>query len=58
MWTECDVVIAVRVVERRRAVPMRMRGRTMVMARMVVCRVLVHVQRRHDTRCGYDSRDE
>ena len=54
----CDVVIAVRFVQRRSAVPVLVRGRTMVMGWMVVPRVFVHMQRRHDTRCGDESRNE
>ena len=55
---ECDVVIAVGFVQRRIVVPVLVRGRTVVMSRMVVSRVLVHMQRRDDTRCSRESRNE
>ena len=53
-----DVVIVVRFVERRIVVSVLVRGRTVVMGRMIVSRVLVHMQRRDDTRCGHERRNE
>jgi hypothetical protein len=53
----CDIVIRVGL-DQGSMVPMLMRGRTMLMGRMVVSGVLVNVQRRHHTWCGHDSRNE
>ena len=52
------IVIRVGLGQRGVVVPMLMRGRTMLMRRMVMSGVLVDVQRRHDTWRGHDSRNE
>jgi hypothetical protein len=56
-----DIVIAVSPVGFGQwgvVIPVLMRGRTMVMGRMVVSGVLMNVQRRQDTRCGHKGRNE
>jgi hypothetical protein len=54
----CDVVIAVQFGQRRIVVLVLVRGRTVVMGRMIVSGVLVHMQRRNDARCGHERRNE
>jgi hypothetical protein len=52
------VVIVVRFNQGRVLVPMLVGCRTVVMSRMIVPGVRMDVQRRHDTWCGNESRDE
>ena len=54
----CYIVIPVGFGQWRVVIPVLMRGRTMVMGRMVVSGVLMNVQRRHDTRYGRKNRNE